>query len=307
MDENRPFEKLKDLKAGGEKHEKPEKDSDHGNPRQEDEFTRAMRDVHPLGDPRGMIKEAREKSSDLNRPFENLAAPEKDRSQPRETVEKSEQRFEVPPSLDSGEPEIEECEEDFMRAMQGVAPLDSSKGRQVAPKREKTAGVDDQSDPDADALRRLKGIVEGGIEFTLEFSDEFMHGQVKGLDSRVFQRLKAGRYSCEGNIDLHGMNSDQAWRALIGFIRDHYFRGSRCVLIVHGRGRNSPGGMGVLKRELQSWLTREPLRRVVLAFVTAQPEHGGAGAAYVLLRKFRKTGGKVKWDRLPPELEWPEH
>ena len=36
---------------------------------------------------------------------------------------------------------------------------------------------------------------------------------------------------------------------------------------------------------------------VVLAFCTAQPKHGGAGALYVLLRKYRKDRGKVRWDR----------
>ena len=67
------------------------------------------------------------------------------------------------------------------------------------------------------------------------------------------------------------------------------------------RGANSPGGVPVLKEELKSWLTRDPLKRVVLAFTTAQPRHGGAGALYVLLRKFKKTKGKVRFEK-----DWPE-
>ena len=80
-----------------------------------------------------------------------------------------------------------------------------------------------------------------------------------------------------------------------------YTMGKRHLLLVTGRGKNSPDGRGILRDEVQTWLTREPLRRVVLAFVTAQPRDGGAGALYVLLRKFKKSLGKVQWDRLPKD------
>ena len=56
-----------------------------------------------------------------------------------------------------------------------------------------------------------------------------------------------------------------------------------------------------LEEELKAWLTRDPLKRVVLAFATALPRHGGAGALYVLLRKFKKSKGKVRFER-----DWPD-
>jgi DNA-nicking Smr family endonuclease len=68
--------------------------------------------------------------------------------------------------------------------------------------------------------------------------------------------------------------------------------------VVTGRGKNSPGGQSILRTETETWLTKEPLRRVVLAFCTAQPKHGGAGAIYILLRKQKKTEGKVRWDTM---------
>jgi len=52
----------------------------------------------------------------------------------------------------------------------------------------------------------------------------------------------------------------------------------------------------VLRERLQAWLTRDPFKRIVLAFCTALPKHGGAGALYVLLRK-RKKDGKINWER----------
>ncbi|MCA1987238.1 MAG: Smr/MutS family protein, partial [Desulfovibrio sp.] len=54
---------------------------------------------------------------------------------------------------------------------------------------------------------------------------------------------------------------------------------------------------GIIKDRVQGWLTRDPFKRVVLAFCTALPKHGGAGAIYVLLRKFNKTKGKIVWER----------
>jgi len=59
----------------------------------------------------------------------------------------------------------------------------------------------------------------------------------------------------------------------------------RCILIVCGRGLNSAGRQPVLKQNLVTWLTRAPLKRIVLAFACARSRDGGAGAFYVLVRR----------------------
>ena len=61
--------------------------------------------------------------------------------------------------------------------------------------------------------------------------------------------------------------------------------GKRCVLIVHGRGLNSPDQIPVLKESLRVWLGQKRTGKTVLAFATARPQDGGAGAVYVLLRR----------------------
>jgi DNA-nicking Smr family endonuclease len=61
----------------------------------------------------------------------------------------------------------------------------------------------------------------------------------------------------------------------------------RTVLVVPGRGRNSPNGMGVLREKLPHWLTQEPFKRVVLPFGTARSHDGVLGGIYLLLRKYR--------------------
>ncbi len=191
----------------------------------------------------------------------------------------------------------------FFQAMQGVAPVVGS-GRQVQPPPPLSESASDANDDSGDADARLmRQAVQGAIEFDLELSEEYLRGFVRGLDSKIFQQLKAGSLSVEGHLDLHGQNADQAHDALLFFMRESYLAGKRVVLVIPGRGKNSPGGLGILRTEIQSWLTREPLRRIVLAFCTAQPRDGGTGALYVLLRKIRKSVGKVAWDK---QMNWED-
>ncbi len=192
----------------------------------------------------------------------------------------------------------------FLAAMRDVQPLDG-KGRDRPARPEPGPTPPQPEHPDDYVRRRLEQLVEGEVVFDCSMTDEFTAGQVRGLDPRVFNRLKAGAYSVEAHLDLHGMTLPLAWQEVTDFIRRQYTLSRRCLVLVTGRGLNSPDGRGVLRQQVQTWLTREPLRRVVLAFVTAQPRHGGAGALYVLLRKFKKSSGKVRWDRMPPDIDLP--
>ncbi|MBI5520457.1 MAG: Smr/MutS family protein [Desulfovibrio sp.] len=188
----------------------------------------------------------------------------------------------------------------FFRAMQGVQQI-SGAGRQVQPPPPPLPEPeDDEADPEARLMRQA---MQGSVEFELELSDEYMHGFVRGLDSKIFQQLKAGRLSAEGHLDLHGQNAEQALDSLLFFMRESYLAGRRMVLVITGRGKNSPKGLSILRQEVQTWLTREPLRRITLAFCTAQPKDGGAGALYVLLRKMKKSQGKVAWDK---QMNWED-
>jgi DNA-nicking Smr family endonuclease len=55
--------------------------------------------------------------------------------------------------------------------------------------------------------------------------------------------------------------------------------------VVHGRGLHSKDQLPVLKEALRTWLSTARFARHVLAFATARPADGGAGAVYVLLRR----------------------
>lgn len=187
---------------------------------------------------------------------------------------------------------LSEEETAFARAMRDVAPL-SGKGRAVVPETPPPA-------PPAQAEISLQDFMDGKLEFALSLTGEYLEGHVVGLDETTMNKLRAGRYSPEAHLDLHGLNAMQAFQALLGFFRNAWHKGLRTVLVVPGRGRNSPDGIGVLRDKLQFWLTEEPFKRIVLAFCTAKPADGGAGSVYILLRKYRKKG-KIYWERTPAD------
>lgn len=112
------------------------------------------------------------------------------------------------------------------------------------------------------------------------------HGETAGIDRRTAGRFTRGRMDIDGRIDLHGMTQETAHRALCAFLARAYDRGSRCVIVVTGKGSRGEGG-GVLRRMVPMWLNEPGLRHRILSFAHAQPQHGGEGALYVLLRRHR--------------------
>jgi DNA-nicking Smr family endonuclease len=203
-------------------------------------------------------------------------------------------------------PQVKDDAALFAQAMSDVVPLSKNlKGRRIAnpvPPRESPWPDEQGPGEDCWVANYLRNLVQGRVEFKLSYSEEYMHGHIHGLDRKILEKLKAGQFSVESHLDLHGYNALQARDAAYDYLRVQYQLGRRCVLLIPGRGRNSPGGQALIREELPLWMTRDPLRRVILAFCTALPQHGGAGAVYVLLRKRKKTQGKIRWD-LPASME----
>jgi DNA-nicking Smr family endonuclease len=140
-------------------------------------------------------------------------------------------------------------------------------------------------DPEIEALTELAELVAGKGPIDVTDTDEYIEGAAPGLDPQILRKLRAGDFSVQGHLDLHGLTRAEAKDAVTRFLVDARHQRKRCVLIVHGRGLHSKDQLPVLKEGLQGWLTRGRLADQVLAFSTARPHDGGAGAVYVLLRR----------------------
>ncbi len=116
-----------------------------------------------------------------------------------------------------------------------------------------------------------------------------MMGNYAGIDRNTADRFRKGELPLDASIDLHGMNRERAYKALIGFVKAHYDAGSRFVLVITGKGSTSGGveKAGVLRELLPQWLDDSRLAPLVLAFDGAKQKHGGSGAFYILLRRNR--------------------
>lgn len=180
----------------------------------------------------------------------------------------------------------------FAQAMRGVQPL-QGKGRAVG-----IVAPDVHTTPRA-ALN-MQVLCNNRLQFALSHMGEYVEGHVVGLDAIIMNKLRAGQFRPEARMDLHGFHAKQAYQTLVGFFRSAWYKGVCTVLVVPGRGKNSPDGIGVLRDKLQYWFTQEPFKRVVLAFCTARPADGGPGSVYVLLRKIRKKR-EIYWECMPQD------
>ncbi len=183
---------------------------------------------------------------------------------------------------------LEEDVATFEEAMRGVVPLPAGDRLRLDGPPPAGRGIRPPLTDDAEALAILGDLVAGTAPFDITDTDEYVEGRAAGVDPRIVRRLRRGDFAYQAHLDLHQLIADEARRAVEQFLVQACRRGLRCVLIIHGRGRNSKDQIPVLKERLKVWLGRSALSRSVLAFTTARPCDGGAGAIYVLLRRKRR-------------------
>ena len=172
-----------------------------------------------------------------------------------------------------------------VQEMAGVEPLgrdarvrlvkDRLSGDQQRGRRRAAEGEDHAINPLAD-----EGISPLDAWFVLEFKRP-------GIQNGVYRKLRLGHYQVDARLDLHRMVVKQAREEVFSFIEEATRLGLRTLLIVHGKGQSKSQGdqTAVLKGYVNHWLQHLDQ---VQAFHSAQPQHGGTGAVYVLLKKSAK-------------------
>ena len=100
--------------------------------------------------------------------------------------------------------------------------------------------------------------------------------------SSRLKQLKRGTMRISEELDLHGHQRDEALRTLASFIQAAYHRGRKAVLVITGKGINSPEGP-VLQGAVADWL-RQDGKAMVAECAPAPRDKGGSGAVVVFLK-----------------------
>ncbi|MGZ6142358.1 MAG: Smr/MutS family protein [Myxococcales bacterium] len=217
------------------------------------------------------------KEKPFNNPFAKVELPpKKGTGAPTPAPPPPKVRAPVPVSLTE--------EELWSLAVDGAEPL-PDRSHRIRPGPQALSVAPAQLDPELEAYDELRALVEGAVAFDIADTDEFIEGHAHGLDPHVVRKLRRGEFAVQGHLDLHGLLKDEAKAGLEAFLTKSRQQGKRCVLVVHGRGLHSKDQVPVLKDALKRWMATDRFARHVLAFATARPHDGGAGAVYVLLRR----------------------
>jgi len=124
----------------------------------------------------------------------------------------------------------------------------------------------------------------GRLKLDVTFSDRFPEDEeLKPLGVNRLRQLKRGTISLERQLDLHGLSRDEALAALLRFLQSASVHGEKAVLVITGKGNNSPGEP-VLQQAVTGWL-RDAGKKLVVEFAPAPREMGGSGAFVVFLRE----------------------
>jgi len=123
----------------------------------------------------------------------------------------------------------------------------------------------------------------------VEENGDKLTGAAFGVAHDLLRSLARGEIAPEAELNLHHLSADAAAHQAERFIEQSVAKGRRCVLLIHGRGLHSGPSGPALRPALVEFLCRRPLAKQVLAFTSAPPRHGGAGALLVLLRRAKSS------------------
>lgn len=171
----------------------------------------------------------------------------------------------------------------FLRAVSDVKKMDSSpaqtaKSRQPSLQQRRAAAdaVEEERRLFLQAMGNMGPVFRDAIPESEETRE-----QQRSSSGRMRQ-LKRGTIRISAELDLHGFLKDEALARLEHFIAGEYSRGRQAVLVITGKGTNSPEGP-VLPGAVADWL-RSKGKIMVAEFHPAPRDKGGSGAAVVFLK-----------------------
>ncbi len=177
-------------------------------------------------------------------------------------------------------------EELFLRAMEGVKPIENKRYVELKGYIKKSVNIKKKKEEQEieQGLKELIEIVRGNRPLPVDKIPEYIDGPSINFDKQLVRKLRNGEFAIQAYCELHGLRADEALQVCDGFMADSIMNNRRAIAFIHGRGKSSPG-KPVLKELVKDFLNRGRFRRYVLAYSSAPSWDGGPGVTYVLLRK----------------------
>lgn len=165
----------------------------------------------------------------------------------------------------------------FRQEMEGVVPLKTATTTDSRAPRTRAR----KPGPEIDPANSTRAFLSSADDPTYIDSDNGSSHRKTGVQKKIMQKLKRGRFPVSGQLDLHHMTTATGHTTLLEFIADAQNSALECIRIIHGKGLRSESGPR-LKIMTQQLLRDHPQ---VLAFTACKPADGGSGAVDVLLKK----------------------
>jgi DNA-nicking Smr family endonuclease len=148
--------------------------------------------------------------------------------------------------------------------------------------------VPDPATDDPDAwFREALGRMDVTFTDRLPADDPDPSDTAPHASPRRMRQLRQGHLVPDGRLDLHGLHRDQALEKVRWYLQDAAWQGLRTILVITGRGKNSPEGP-VLREAVARYLNAGG-DGLVLEWGLAPQRFGGEGALVVFLRSSPKT------------------
>lgn len=177
----------------------------------------------------------------------------------------------------------------FLQAMQGVQKVgerpapgrDAASVRKTVPPTSRVSLKAELEKAEMEAFNRAIGRLKLDVTFSDRVPED---DELKPLGANRLRQLKRGVIAVDRQLDLHGLTREEALEALPRFLASAAAHGEKAVLVITGKGNNSPGEP-VLQQAVAGWL-RDAGKKLVVEYAPAPREMGGSGALVVFLRGY---------------------
>ncbi len=106
------------------------------------------------------------------------------------------------------------------------------------------------------------------------------------LDNKIYKALKKNSLNIDDQLDLHGLNKNNAKLRVFNFIISAFNNCRRNVTIITGKGQNNSG---ILKKETPLWLSDPKISCYIIGHTYMPNFLGGEGVIFIKIKNINKV------------------